>query len=156
AENLLRRTDDAIAIVAHGPQRTEVTFAELSRRVARCAAGLRALGIGTDDRVAVALPHTPDAIVAMLAGNAVGAICSLCDSELGLDAIVDRFGQIEPAVLVGRVPGLRERLPTVRHELGDVAAFGHDAEPAFVRRGFDDPAFILYTSGTTGLPKCIV
>ena len=156
AENLLRRRDDAIAIVA--PGRGTLTFAQLARAVARFADGLRALGVRAGDRVVAALPNTPDAIVAMLAANALGAIGSLCDAELGLDAVVDRFGQIEPAVLIAdrMRDELAARLPTVRHAVGDPSIGDPEAPLVFERVPFNAPAFVLYTSGTTGLPKCIV
>jgi acetoacetyl-CoA synthetase len=167
AENLVKRRDDATAIVAlaaDGARRT-LTFAELARETARVAGGLRALGVAPGDRVAAILPNAADAVVAMLAANSLGAIWSLCDPEMGDDAIIDRFGQIEPAVLIAagaaaRVAALHARLPTARHLIArdDLAAFGDPAavEPAFLRVPFATPAFILYTSGTTGLPKCIV
>ena len=176
AENLLRRRDDALALIAcraDGARRT-VTFAELAREVARVADGLRGLGVRPGDRVVAALPNAPEAVIAMLAANAVGAVGSLCDAELGLDAVIDRFGQIEPTVLFaprGRTPtgcgidALRARLPSLRHAIAvggddgddDFARFGAPAAPlAFERVAFGAPAFVLYTSGTTGLPKCIV
>ncbi len=161
AENLLRRRDDATAIIhlpADGGRRT-LTFGELAAAVGRCAAYLRSLGIGPGDRVVAALPNGPEALIAMLGANSVGAIGSLCDLELGLDAVVDRFGQIEPRVLfaAGRreaIAGLCARLPTVEHAITDFDF--PDAPLGFERMPFNAPAFILYTSGTTGLPKCIV
>jgi len=164
AENLLRRRDDSIALVAcsiEGARRT-LTSAELSREVARVADGLRALGLQRGERVVAALPNSLEAVIAMLAANAVGAIGSLCDPELGETAVIDRFGQIEPSVLFAqqrRIDSLRAKLPTLRHAIAveDLAGLGDPSAPLRCERvGFNDPAFVLYTSGTTGLPKCIV
>ena len=164
AENLLRRRDDATALIAceiSGARRT-LTFGELAREVAHVAAGLRGLGIARGDRVVAALPNAPEAVIAMLAANTIGAIGSLCDPELGETAVIDRFGQIEPRVLIAqrrRLDALRAKLPTLEHAIAaeDLPTLGDPAAPLqFERVGFGDPAFILYTSGTTGLPKCIV
>jgi acetoacetyl-CoA synthetase len=183
AENLLARRDDATAIVSYaadGSRRT-LTFRELAGQVASVAAGLRDLGVVAGDRVAGVLPSGPEAVVAMLAANSIGAIWSLCDHDAGLDAVADRLGQIAPVVVFAssspRTAALVDRLPSVRHAVivSDPAApgpvdsrgtarwidharlaAGHAGEPRFERVAFDAPAFVLYTSGTTGLPKCIV
>jgi acetoacetyl-CoA synthetase len=164
AENLLRDHSDHVAIVAwtiDGTRRA-MSSAELAAEVARVASGLRGLGVAPGDRVVAALPNAIDAVVAMLAANAVGAIGSLCDPELGETAVIDRFGQIEPAVLIAqarRLEPLRAKLPTLRHAIAveELASLGDPNAPLeCTRMRFGDPAFILYTSGTTGLPKCIV
>jgi acetoacetyl-CoA synthetase len=174
AENLLARRDDALALVAcaaDGSRRT-LTFRELAAEVARVAAGLAGLGVGPGDRVAGVLPNAPEAVVAMLAANSLGAIWSVCDCDIGPAAVTDRLGQIEPIALFvaasARAAALLDRLPSVRHVIwvGPAPAArgvsyaalgaGHTGEPRFTRLAFDAPAFVLYTSGTTGLPKCIV
>jgi acetoacetyl-CoA synthetase len=189
AENLLRRRDDAPAIVAcsaTGPRRV-LSWRDLHDQVGRVAAALAAAGVTEGDRVGGILPNAPEAVVGMLAVNSLGAIWSLVAPDLGVDGVADRFGQIEPNVLVvtaaggtradplRRVRMLVERLPTVERVIvidapADAVAAsglpgatrwddllaGPPAPLAFRRLPFDHPAFILYTSGTTGMPKCIV
>ena len=99
-------------------------------RVARCAAGLRALGVKQGDRVAGWLPNIPEAIIAMLATSSIGAVWTSCSPDFGVDGIVDRFGQTEPVVLLccagyryngkthdclPRLAEMMTRLPSVRH-----------------------------------------
>ncbi|MBA2293084.1 MAG: AMP-binding protein, partial [Gemmatimonadales bacterium] len=134
AENLLRDASDAPAIVAwdeRGPTST-MSFRSLRDNVARCAAALRALGVGRGDRVAGWVPNIPEALVAMLATASIGAVWTSCSPDFGVDGIVDRFGQTEPVVLIcadgyqyngkthdclERLGALLPRLRTVRHTL---------------------------------------
>ncbi len=193
AENLLRRSDDAEALVFRSEpgERTSLTFRELRARVASLAAALRDMGVVQGDRVTAYLPNLPETVVAMLATTSLGAIWSSCSPDFGVRGVLDRFGQIEPKVLFavdgyfyngkthdlrGRVAELRAGLPTLEQvivvpfafgdasagELSGLTRFGEladrepAAEPVFEPLPFNHPLYILYSSGTTGTPKCIV
>jgi acetoacetyl-CoA synthetase len=193
AENLLRRRDDATALVFRGEDRAaaRVSFAELHSDVSRLAQAMRATGVKPGDRVCGYLPNMPAAIIAMLAATSIGAIWSSCSPDFGVQGVLDRFGQIEPKLLVAAegyyyagktidlVPRLAEivdKLPTLERTvvvpytqnaprlaglrnavlLADfVAPFG-ERTIEFERLPFDHPLYIMYSSGTTGVPKCIV
>ena len=191
AENLLRYRDDRPAVIAWREQAEPVrlTFRELYDRVAACANGLRRLGVGVGDRVAAYLPNTPEAIIAMLAATALGAVWSSCSPDFGLRGVLDRFGQIGPRVLLAtdgyiyngtrhdcreRVRELATAVPDLEHVvvvplLGlPLEASGKRVmtwnellsdsaeELTFAQQPFDHPVYIMYSSGTTGAPKCIV
>ena len=184
ARHLLRQTgtEAALIFVGEDGRRVEMSFDQLRGEVGRIAAGFRAAGIGRSDRVGAILPNCPEAIIAMLATTSIGAIWSSCSPDFGINGIVDRFGQIEPKALVtvdgylynGKridcdqtTAGVLQRLPSV--DLSIVVPFlagaNGDAWSSFGERGaalefeevpFDHPLFIMYSSGTTGAPKCIV
>jgi acetoacetyl-CoA synthetase len=179
--------------LAHGAPRT-LGWPELRRQVASLALHLRARGVQPGDRVAAYLPNTPEAAVAFLATVSIGGVWSLCAPDMGTNAVLDRFRQITPKVLIacdgvtygGRdldrtavVVELCAALPSVQHvilqeNLGlDLSAIENiaacarftgatatnDAETAAfepVWLPFDHPLWIVYSSGTTGLPKPIV
>ncbi|PUE20536.1 acetoacetate--CoA ligase [Limnohabitans sp. MMS-10A-160] len=174
--------------------RREMSWPELRRQVAALALHLQAQGLQPGDRVAAYLPNIPEAMVAFLATVSVGGVWSICAPDMGTNAVLDRFKQIEPKILIavdgvsygGRdfdrmtvVQELRDALPSLQHviihdNLGtvdiaqcDVAASTplsvitarDDAEvQAFepLWLPFDHPLWIVYSSGTTGLPKPIV
>ncbi|MDB5902592.1 MAG: acetoacetate-CoA ligase, partial [Betaproteobacteria bacterium] len=102
AENLLRRRDDGVALVFWGEDRVKarVTYAELYAQVSRLAQALRGAGVVSGDRVAGYLPNVPAAVAAMLATTSIGAIWSSCSPDFGVQGVLDRFGQIEPKVLI--------------------------------------------------------
>jgi len=178
AEHLGRgRPDDALAVVSRSERwgQRELTWGELRDQVARCAAGLRRLGVTEGDRVVAYLPNLPETIVAFMATASLGAVWSSCSPDFGARSVVDRFAQIEPKVLIavagyrygGRdfdrsdtLATLRAEIPSLEHVvlLGDGwdALLAEPAEPSFARVPFDHPLWVLYSSGTTGLPKAIV
>jgi acetoacetyl-CoA synthetase len=174
-------------------QMQELGWIELRRQVASLAAALRGMGVQRGDRICAFLPNTPHTVVAFLATASLGAIWSVCSPDMGPLAVLDRFRQIEPKVLIGvdgyvyggvehdRLPVLRQlldTLPTVQHAvllryrdeaadagvlsapdrtLHDFAALtANDAtlDPEWLP--FDHPLWVVYSSGTTGLPKPIV
>ena len=191
ADNLLRRRDEATAIIAWGEKkvRREMTWAELFSQVTRFSHALRARGVGPGDRVAGLLPNIPETVVAMLATASIGATWASCSPDFGVSGVLDRFGQIKPKVLLAcdgyyyngkvhmsldRLAAILENLPSVEllvtvpyvgeeklglereERLQDLMAGHSDEEPPYASLPFDHPLYIMFSSGTTGAPKCIV
>ncbi len=193
AENLLRCTGDGDAMVFWGEDKVKLRYSwdETRAQVARLAAALKADGVGPGDRVAAFMPNMPQTIIAMLAATSLGAVWSSCSPDFGVQGVLDRFGQIEPTVLVAvegyfyatkthdirdKVAAVAEQLPTLKRVLvvpyttddPDLSGIGNavlwDAylgdgaapELSFTRMPFNDPLYIMFSSGTTGVPKCIV
>src|SRR5450830_1899678 len=194
AEHLLRRRDDHPAVVAisEDGQREQLSYAELAAHVAGLQRSLRAAGVGLGDRVAACMPNTWQTLVGMLATTSLGAIWSCSSPDFGTQGVIDRFGQIEPKVLItcagyryagktidqsAKLNEILERLPSLQQLIivpyarpqarvedyrsaANVALWSDFYQPGgapeFVAVPFDHPLYILYSSGTTGVPKCII
>ena len=161
-----------------------LTYQELAGEVARVASGLRNLGVTRGDRVAALLPNIPEAIIGLLATASIGAIWSSCSPDFGARSVIDRFAQIAPTVLIACDGYTYNGKEFSRAALaGDVMAampegctlvgvdligqglpgavpfaeLGGDLEdPEFEEVPFEHPLWVVYSSGTTGLPKPIM
>ncbi|MGD9999373.1 MAG: acetoacetate--CoA ligase [Ilumatobacteraceae bacterium] len=191
AEHALR--DAASAIVARSQSRPRIEWShrDLVDAVARCRAGLSSLGVGRGDRVAAYLPNVPETIVLLLASASLGAVFTSCAPEFGVRAVVDRWSQLEPVVVVAvdgyrygakdidrsgelaeiigslpsvtnvvllpylpSAPEVRLDVPLLRWD--ELLDSGAGAPLEFAGVPFDHPLYVLFSSGTTGLPKPIV
>ena len=164
---------------------TSLTWADLARQVGAVAGWLRSVGVGPGDRVVSYMPNIPETVVAFLAAASLGAVWSSCSPDFGIRSVVDRFRQIEPKVLFAvdgyryggkafrrrnEVREIRHALPSLRHVV-EVPYLGEGpgeesvpwdevvrvgTGPVFEPVPFDHPLWIVYSSGTTGLPKALV
>jgi len=179
--------DLAVIFQREDGEGSELTYGRLREQVAAARAVLAGFGVGKGDRVVALAPNCPQTLVAFLATASLGAIWSSCSPDFGVRAVADRFGQIEPKVLVavngyvynGRsfdvrptIDLLRQKIPALKATLlVDYAGGGamdgvHDWETTLAAHAgaslefepvpFDHPLWVLYSSGTTGLPKGIV
>src|SRR3954449_3016398 len=170
------RDKTGTAIIAGGEDRDDVEWSwdELAELTARIAAGLRALGVERGDRVAAYMPNIPETAAAFLACASLGAVWSSCSPDFGPRSVIDRFAQIEPKVVLAvRTYRYNGREFDRTAALDEITAamnartviLGEDSweeltrseEPLeFAQVPFDHPLWVLYSSGTTGLPKAIV
>ncbi len=193
AENLLRHQDGRTAIVFRSETSAtrKISYKELYGQVARMARSLRNMGVQKGDRVAGFMPNMIETVISMLATTSIGAVWSSCSPDFGIKGVLDRFGQIEPKVLVtadgyfyngrtfdclAKIQGILKDIPSVERvimvpytcEEPDLSGIPGAVpyreflapEPAsemeFEQVSFDHPLYIMYSSGTTGVPKCIV
>jgi len=177
---------DAVAVVAHSQTREplELAFGELRGQVARARAGLQRLGVREGDRVVAYLPNIPETLVAFLASASLGAIFATCPPEFGERSVLNRLGQLEPRLLLAvagyrwgerlvdrreQVAAVREGLPSLEavvqvpyasEELPDAVQWdellAEEGPLEFEPLPFAHPLYVLFSSGTTGLPKAIV
>jgi acetoacetyl-CoA synthetase len=185
AEHVFRGKDDGEVAVRHSSEvRSELgewTWGRLRSETARIAAGLRALGVAPGDRVVAYMPNIPETVAAFLACASIGATWSSAAPEFGARSVIDRFAQVKPKVLLaidgygyggksldrsGQVQRIAAEIPglqrTVRFGYVDGTGWedgflgSEDAALEFAQLPFDHPLWVLFSSGTTGLPKPIV
>ena len=182
----LEEDRDRVAVVARSQTRgpRELTFGELIEQAGRVRAGLQRLGVQRGDRVVAYMPNIPETLIGFIATASLGAIWASCAPEFGARSVVDRFAQIEPRVLMAvggygfrnryvdrraEVETIRGRIPSIEHviwvpfgeaRLEDAVSWDEltaEAAPLeFEQVAFDHPIYVLFSSGTTGLPKPIV
>ena len=200
AENMLTlpkgvlKTNEAMVFKSENGFERRLTFLQINEKVSVLAQALSAEGVKAGDRVAGHLPNIPEAIIAMLAANALGAVWSSCSPDFGIQGVLDRLGQTEPKVLFSTdgyhyngkyydslpktakiIAELQSLQTTVIIPYGDSPLDNSDlnglsgsvlmdefTSPYLPRKiffkqlPFDHPLYILFSSGTTGAPKCIV
>lgn len=193
AENMLRRRDAGVGIIFRNEKGEEqtYTFQKIAEHVSQLQQYLKHCGVGEGDRVAGYMPNLPETLIAAIATASLGAIWSSASPDFGVQGIIDRFGQIEPKVLIAvdgyfyggkkidclkKIEDVLPKIPSVKNTIlvtfadrnadcsgiencalyWDIIKNVDPVEPEFKRVGFNHPLFIMFSSGTTGIPKCIV
>jgi len=194
AENLLKYNDDQLAFIFQGETKVtkKITYRELRNVVARLAQSLKEMGVNAGDRVVSYIPNLIETPVAMLAATAIGATWASCGAELQPNAVIDRFGQIQPKVLftvdgyfyrdkefniTSNAKAVVEAIPSIEKVI--VVSYISDRKPdissipnavhwddfiskdenpplEFEQLPFEHPLYVMFSSGTTGAPKCLV
>ncbi len=183
---LRQRDDSiAITFIGEDKVKRQLTYQDLYWVVSKIADHLKNWGVTKGDRIAGYLPNMPETVAAMLATTSQGAVWTACSPDFGVQGVIDRFSQIEPKVLIiadgyyyngkefsclERLPEILEHLPTVERVVvvsylglehtyprwDQLLVTSEATEISFTQVKFNDPLYILYSSGTTGVPKCIV
>ncbi len=192
AENMLSGNVSGTAIVFKSENKTrkEVSWKDLKTQASALANFLKQEGVVKGDRVAAYMPNMPETVIMMLATSSIGAIFSSASPDFGVDGVLDRFGQIEPKILLttdgywyagkevnitNKVLDIVKFLPSLQRVviaplLGiqteydsnkfvnyhEVQEKYFSKEMFFLALSLDDPLYIMFSSGTTGKPKCIV
>ena len=192
AENIINHLiDEPVTYINETGYKKIIHKNEIEKNVAKLSHYLKSIGVKAGDRVAAIAGNTPETLISFLAVNSIGAIWSSCSPDFGENAILDRFGQIEPKVLMssykyfygGKKFEITEKIQNIitkidsietsilinyLDEKEDVPAIcsiqykdivnnpEYSDQLSFEKVNFNDPMYILYSSGTTGKPKCIV
>jgi Acyl-coenzyme A synthetases/AMP-(fatty) acid ligases len=195
AQCLLRsrpREDNAIIFRAESQFERQLSYGQLYDLVSKTAQAMRAAGVKKGDRVAAMMPNMPETIIFMLAATSIGAIWASCSPDFGAKGVVDRFGQIEPVMLIavngyfynGKTHSCIDKCQEIASQIDsiknmiivpysatdndNIAVINHATwmedfiQPfapmaiEFETVEFNHPLYIMFSSGTTGVPKCIV
>ncbi|MDC1260984.1 acetoacetate--CoA ligase [Pseudomonadota bacterium] len=192
AENMLSGKNEGLAVVFKSEDkiRKELTWEDIKIQVAAMASFLKNSGITKGDRIAAFMPNMPETVIMMLASSSIGAVFSSASPDFGVDGVLDRFGQIEPKILIttdgywyngkevninSKVRQVVDRLPSLEKVIiaplldiqeenkadkyiyfNNILIDNHTDILSFEPLNLDDPLYIMFSSGTTGKPKCIV